>query len=110
MFRRAPSPGMFLLPDADALVTREFLRPKEIEAPLPKGSHRKRADQVTARICVDTAGKPRSVTILRSGDPDFAANVRRAVMTWRFEPAKLRGQVIPACGLEGFTFEVSNRW
>jgi outer membrane biosynthesis protein TonB len=52
---------------------------------------------VTAKMCIDEGGKVTSVKILK-GPPDIAADLQRALMTWRFKPYVNRDQKItPVC-------------
>ena len=53
--------------------------------------------QVETFFIVDTAGHvaPCTLYVIPSADPQLAELVRRALPTWRFEPARLKGYKVP---------------
>lgn len=54
---------------------------------------------VAVRICLDTAGRPASVTLLSSsGYAGHDADLANGVATWRCRPLTVDGEPTPACG------------
>lgn len=60
---------------------------------------------IAARVCISASGSVKSVKIL-SGSPIFRDSVKRAVMTWRYEPKKVGTRAIPACFPAYFNFSL----
>jgi TonB family protein len=61
------------------------------------------------KLCVDAAGEPSSVTMLRSsGFLDYDAKLRAAVRTWRYRPFVVDGNARPVCTDVAFRYQVPN--
>lgn len=61
------------------------------------------------KLCVDAAGEPSSVVLLKSsGFPDYDAKLRAAVRTWRYRPFVVDGNARPVCTDVSFRYQVPN--
>jgi TonB family protein len=92
-FRRNPAPEDFFRTEADSVITRDYQPPLPMQTPAPAAPSR----PVYVRVCPDAQGAPVDVTILEGASPVEDAQVARTVQGWRYQPAHLRGQPIPAC-------------
>jgi outer membrane biosynthesis protein TonB len=98
-FRKQPEPELFFKTDADTIVTRGYDAPlPEYRPPVPPlpGA----TGDVYVRLCGEADGKMRDITILEAPSPQAKEHVKHAVAIWRYRPAKLRGEPIPACLVE----------
>ncbi len=72
---------------------------KDIPVPIKVIAPSATASQAGARVqiefLVDTAGRPKDVTVQSATDPDFAEMARVAVEQWRFAPARANGTPVP---------------
>lgn len=60
---------------------------------------------LAARICISAQGNVKDVRIL-SGSPIFREAVKKAVLTWRYEPYKAGSKAIPTCFPAYFNFNL----
>jgi TonB family protein len=99
-FRAAPPADLFFRTDGETVVTRGYEPPRPAYTPpLP---HIAGSGTLYVRICPDETGQTRDVTVLAGVSPDVDVQVERALLSWRYQPARLRGTPIPACRVERF--------
>ncbi|HJZ87642.1 MAG TPA: TonB family protein [Polyangia bacterium] len=93
-FRQKPAPAEFFTTNADIIVTRDYEPPQLGYSPRPELGVKGR---FFVRVCPGADGVPQDVTVLSGLGRDKNAELARKLTSWRYTPARLRGQPIAAC-------------
>src|SRR5262249_47340317 len=93
-FRKQPGAAEFFRTESEMIVTRGYEPPIAEVRPSPRVARRGTA---YVRACVDEAGTPNDVTVLEGLGEDADATLTTTLRGWKWRPAKLRGEAIPAC-------------
>ena len=93
-FRREPVAEEFFTTNAENIVTRGYQPPLRHYGPLPPPPG---AGPMFVRMCPGKDGIPQDVTVIIGVGEPADSDVARTLMNWRYQPARLRGEVIAAC-------------
>lgn len=80
------------------------LRRDQVGAEVPRETK-----PISARLCIDTAGKVTSVKLLENVPGQMTGPLERSLAAWRYQPFQRDGRAAPACFSIEFTLRVELR-